>query len=100
MEQAHLKDLIKAQNVFFNTNASKEINFRVKQLKKLKSVLKENEPKIYEAIFKDFKKSEFDTFTNELALLYLDINEAVSNVQKGYHSLPNQQKLQENHLAL
>lgn len=82
MEQAHLKDLIKTQNVFFNTNATKEINFRVKKLKKLKSVLKENEPKIYEAIYKDFKKSEFDTFTNELALLYLDIDEAVSKVQK------------------
>src|SRR5690554_1622627 len=82
MEQSQLKDLIKAQHVYFNTNATKEINFRVKQLKKLKSVLKDNESKVYEAIYKDFKKSEFDTFTNELSLLYLDIDEAVSKVQK------------------
>jgi aldehyde dehydrogenase (NAD+) len=82
MEDARLKDLIEAQRVYFNTNATKEINFRVKQLKKLKSVLKANESKLNDAIYSDFKKSVFDTFTSELSLLYLDIDEAVSKVQK------------------
>jgi aldehyde dehydrogenase (NAD+) len=82
MDKASLNELIKGQNVFFNTNSTKETVFRVQQLKKLKSILKSKENELNEAIYKDFKKSKFDTFTNELALLYLDIDEAVSNVQK------------------
>src|SRR5690554_538399 len=82
MEEARLKDLIESQKIYFNTNTTKEVNFRVKQLKKLKSALKENEARMYKAIFNDFKKSEFDALTNELALVYLDIDEAVSNAQK------------------
>src|SRR5690554_8092206 len=37
---------------------------------------------MYKAIYNDFKKSNFDAFTNELALVYLDIDEAVSKVQR------------------
>ncbi|PWH85442.1 aldehyde dehydrogenase [Brumimicrobium oceani] len=82
MEKDDLKALIKEQNVLFNTNSTKEIGYRVQKLKKLKSILKSKEDELYEAIYKDFKKSKFDTFTTELALLYTDIDEAVSKVQK------------------
>ncbi|HLW29764.1 MAG TPA: aldehyde dehydrogenase [Brumimicrobium sp.] len=82
MEQLQIEELVKAQNTFFNTNSTKEIKFRVNMLKKLKSALKENEEQMYKAIHNDFKKSTFDTLTNELALVYLDIDEAVSKVQK------------------
>src|SRR5690554_2387652 len=82
MEHEQITELIKAQNIFFNTNSTKEIKFRVKQLKQLKTALKSNEEKMYKAIYNDFKKSNFDAFTNELALVYLDIDEAVSKVQK------------------
>ncbi|WP_317045819.1 aldehyde dehydrogenase family protein [Brumimicrobium salinarum] len=82
MEKEELKQLIQDQNQFFNANATKEIGFRIQQLKQLKSLLKSNENELNEAIFSDFKKSKFDTFTNELALLYTDIDEAISKVQK------------------
>lgn len=82
MNKESLKQLIKEQNVMFNTNSTKEIVYRVQKLKKLKSILKSKENELYEAIYRDFKKSKFDTFTTELALLYQDIDEAVSNVQK------------------
>src|SRR5690554_6132896 len=82
MEKESLNQLIKGQNVFFNTNSTKEVVFRVEQLKKLKSILESKENELYDAIYKDFKKSKFDAFTTELALVYLDIDEAVSKVQK------------------
>ncbi len=82
MEKESLYQLIKGQNVFFNTNSTKEVVFRVEQLKKLKSILESKENELYDAIYKDFKKSKFDAFTTELALVYLDIDEAVSKVQK------------------
>jgi aldehyde dehydrogenase (NAD+) len=71
-----MENIVLQQRVFFKTDKTKDTNFRIEQLKKLKTVLKENESLLYEAIYKDFKKSEFDCYTNELALLYSDINEA------------------------
>src|SRR5690554_4026345 len=67
---------ISAQRIFFNTHATKDISFRRKQLKVLQNALKQNETLLYEAIYKDFKKSEFDCYTTELALLYKDIKQA------------------------
>ena len=71
-----MKWIVSAQRSFFNTHATKDIHFRRKQLKVLQNALKKNEELLYEAIYKDFKKSEFDCYTTELALLYKDIKQA------------------------
>lgn len=71
-----MKEIIENQRTFFNTLATKDIQFRRKQLKTLHKALKDNEQLLQEAIYKDFKKSEFDSYTTELALLYKDIREA------------------------
>ena len=71
-----MEQIIALQREFFNKNSTKDIDFRRKQLKKLHNALKENEPLLYDAIYKDFKKSEFDTYSTELSILYKDIREA------------------------
>lgn len=71
-----MENIVLQQGLFFKSEKTKNINYRIEQLKRLKTVLKENESLLSEAIYKDFKKSEFDCYTNELALLYSDINEA------------------------
>ncbi|QQX75744.1 MULTISPECIES: aldehyde dehydrogenase [Aequorivita] len=75
-----MEQIVKKQRVFFNTHATKNLPFRKAQLKKLQTALEENEPLLHEAIYKDFKKSEFDNYTTELSLLYKDIKEARSNI--------------------
>ncbi|KPA13270.1 aldehyde dehydrogenase [Candidatus Magnetomorum sp. HK-1] len=77
-----MKQLIKDQRKFFNSNATKDVDFRIKQLNKLYTVIKDNEKYLMQAIYDDFKKSEFDTYTNELALLYSDIKEAIQKVRQ------------------
>lgn len=69
--------IVDDQRNFFQTGATRQVTFRKEQLMKLKSILQENEQKMMDAIYSDFKKSSFDTFTNELALVYLDIEEAI-----------------------
>ena len=66
--------LLQSQQTFFNSNKTKDIGFRIQQLEKLKQIIRQNETLLYESIYKDFKKSEFDTYTNELFLLYSGIN--------------------------
>lgn len=75
-------DLINLQTQYFNSNVTKDFEFRIKQLKKLKQALKERESRLYTAIYKDFKKSEFDTYSTELMLLYADIDETIKHLSK------------------
>lgn len=65
---------ILVQKEFFKTNTSKDINYRKQQLLKLKTILKENEQKLFDAIFKDFRKSAFETYETELSMIYGEIN--------------------------
>ncbi|MDC8003715.1 aldehyde dehydrogenase [Aureisphaera galaxeae] len=77
-----MKELIDNQRWFFNTHTTKDIRFRLQQLRTLKRALKANEQLLYDAIYADFKKSEFDTYATELALVYHDIDDAVKNLHK------------------
>ncbi len=76
----NFEQLIKNQRTFFNSNQTKNIGFRIQQLKKLKAILKQNEQLLYQAIYTDFKKSEFDTYTTELLLIYSEIDTALKNI--------------------
>lgn len=68
------KAIYKQQQSFFLTNQTKDVDFRLQQLRKLKQLLKTNEQKLFEAIYADFGKSTFETYLTELALLYHEID--------------------------
>ena len=75
-------EIIKKQTDYFNSNQTKDIGFRIEQLKKLKSVIKNNESTLYQAIYNDFKKSEFDTYSTELSFIYHDIDESIKKIPR------------------
>ena len=77
-----MQNIVEKQRAFFNSNQTKEIEWRIQQLKKFRTVLKENEPLLYQAIYTDFQKSVFDTFANELSLIYSEIDETVQELKK------------------
>ncbi|NPA45164.1 MAG: aldehyde dehydrogenase [Chlorobi bacterium] len=70
------------QKEFFLSNQTKPLKFRIKQLKILKTALKENEKYFYEAIYADFSKSKFETYATELSLVYSEINLAIKKLNK------------------
>ncbi|GAA4108275.1 aldehyde dehydrogenase [Aquimarina addita] len=76
------QDIIRKQRHFFNTNSTKDISFRITELKRLKSILSDNEEFLYKAIYKDFKKSKYETYTTELSLIYHEIDLALANIKK------------------
>ncbi|NPD45194.1 MULTISPECIES: aldehyde dehydrogenase [unclassified Lentimicrobium] len=75
------QEIIKSQQDFFNSNATKPLHFRKEQLKKFQSVLKSNEALLYKAIFKDFKKSEFETYATELGMIYEELIHHLKNIK-------------------
>lgn len=76
----NIQDIFNQQKAFFQTNQTKSLAFRKKQLKKLLEILKENEKKMDEAIYADFRKSSFENYETELALVYGEINTAVKKL--------------------
>ncbi len=76
-----MKNLIQSQRDFFNSNQTKSIDFRITQLLKLRKLLQANEQILNEAIYADFQKSAFDTYTNELSILYAEIDESVRKIK-------------------
>ncbi len=66
--------LLDKQKSYFRSGATRPIAFRLQQLKKLKEILRQNEEKLNEAIYRDFKKSAFDTYTTEIGFLLKDID--------------------------
>lgn len=74
--------IVSAQKAFFKTGQTLDISFRKKQLTMFLSVLKENEQQLMSAAWKDLHKSEFETFSTELGLIYGEIKEAVRKVKR------------------
>lgn len=74
-------DILQQQKTFFNTHATKDLDFRKAQLQKLKKVVKSNEKLLYDAIYQDFGKSEFDTFGTEISFIYKDIDYYLKNLK-------------------
>ena len=77
-----IQKIINQQNSYFNSNSTKDVALRINTLKKLKNVLKENEQELYTAIYTDFKKSKFETYISEIALIYNELNDAIRNLKK------------------
>lgn len=73
-------EILQSQKTFFNSHKTKDLNFRKNQLKKLKNLIKKHENQLYEAIYKDFGKSEFETFGTEISFIYKDIDYYLKNL--------------------
>ena len=73
-------DILRQQKSFFNSHKTKDLTFRKEQLKKLKKIIKSNEKLLYDAIFQDFGKSEFETFGTEISFVYKDIDFYLKNL--------------------
>ncbi len=76
------QEIVKKQNDFFNSGKTREIGFRLEQLKKLRFIMKSHEQDLYEAIWNDFRKSEFDTYATEFSLIYHEIDESIRKLPR------------------
>ncbi len=74
------QEIIKQQKNFWESGQTRPLSFRKEILKRLKSLLQENEKALYKAIYDDFKKSEFDTYATEISFIYHDIDYYLKNL--------------------
>lgn len=76
-----IERIIQDQRDFFKTQQTKNIKFRKMYLEKMKDLIIKHEDLLYEAIYKDFGKSKFDTFTTEISFILNDIDYYLKNLQ-------------------
>ena len=72
--------LLEKQRKFFATGKTRDILFRIEQLKKLRQVLIEKHPDIEASLNKDLGKCEFEAFVTEVSAIIDDINCAIENL--------------------
>lgn len=77
-----LDKVLQKQKEFYGTGKTKDINFRLDNLKKLKEVIKRNEEDILEALKMDLSKSFFEGYSTEVGIVYDEINYQLKHLRK------------------
>ncbi len=73
--------LVNKQRNFFNTGKTKDIEFRIEQLKKLRQVISDNQELIMEALKKDLNKSRMEAYGTEVGFLLADIKHTLKTIR-------------------
>jgi len=70
-----IKQTVSKQREFFNAGNTRDLGFRIEQLKKLKTELERRETDIEKALHDDFGKCAFETYATEIGLILSGITE-------------------------
>ena len=80
----HISDrihqLVQAQRSFFNTGKTKDVEFRLTQLKKLRQAIKEHEAVILEALKADLHKPGYEAFLTEVGVIQ-EVDHAIKHLR-------------------
>ncbi|WP_445630652.1 aldehyde dehydrogenase [Nostoc sp. DSM 114167] len=79
-ELSNISNIIQNQREFFQTGKTKDVNFRIEQLKNLKQAIIEHEQSIVEALKADLHKPEVETYLTEISVIK-DIDYAIKHLQ-------------------
>ncbi|MEH2387564.1 MAG: aldehyde dehydrogenase [Nostoc sp.] len=79
-ELSKIGDIIQNQREFFRTGKTKDVTFRIEQLKTLKQAIIEHEQSIVEALQADLYKPELETYITEISVIK-DIDYAIKHLK-------------------
>lgn len=82
MPEINFLQIIQKQQAFFESGATRNIQFRLKQLRKLRDVIVQNESLIFEALKMDLHKSEFESYATEIGFVLEELSYQVKHLKK------------------
>lgn len=80
--QVDVENMIEEQRTYYFTRATKDIEFRKKQLLILKETIKKYESDVLKALKLDLNKSEFEAYATEVGIVYDSISYMVNQIDK------------------
>jgi aldehyde dehydrogenase (NAD+) len=78
----YITEIIDKQKLFFKSGKTKSLEYRISVLKALKLELISSEQLILNALYEDFKKSEFETYLSEYSMVIAQLNLAIKKLKK------------------
>ncbi|SDB55519.1 aldehyde dehydrogenase (NAD+) [Pseudobutyrivibrio sp. YE44] len=82
MTQEKIKSIVEEQRNFFKTNKTLDMSFRIEALKKLKSMVINNEKEMEEALAQDLGRHFVEAYFCDIGSIILEINETISGLKK------------------
>ncbi len=76
-----MNSFLTLQKEYFNTEATKSIEFRIHQLKKLKKLIRQYEDQILEALKQDLGRDPMEGYISEIMFLINEINFAIKKLK-------------------
>lgn len=73
---------IESQRAFFSTNKTKDIDFRLTQLRKLKKAIQKNQKKLEGALWDDLHKSPEESYLTEISIVTEEIDNHIKHLRK------------------
>ncbi|MEA2042138.1 MAG: aldehyde dehydrogenase [Bacteroidota bacterium] len=73
---------IESQRKFFATNKTKDIGYRIEQLRKLKNVIKSRQKNIEDALWKDLHKSPEESYLTEISVVTQEIDNHIKHLRR------------------
>ncbi|PLT33135.1 aldehyde dehydrogenase [Bacillus sp. V5-8f] len=82
LKPGNVTEMLKEHQNFFHTNQTKDINFRLRQLQRLKEGIMKYESKITEALEHDLGKHPFESYTSEIGFVLNSITHTMKRLRK------------------
>ena len=80
--QQDVQTKLKGHRRFFATHKTKELDFRIENLRKLKSAVLKYEAEISNALWKDLRKSPEEAYLTEISIVLGEIDYHLKNLRR------------------
>lgn len=80
--EQQLNHMLCEHQSYFYTGITRPVAFRIEQLEILKNTIKKYEEEVIDALYKDLRKSEFESYVTEIGLVYDNISYMVKNIER------------------
>jgi len=77
----NIEMVLEKQRNYFNSGATRDLDFRIDKLSTLKRSIVKNEKQILEALWVDLHKSEFEAYATEIGIILDEINFAIKHLK-------------------
>lgn len=82
MKNINIHENIEQQRLFFNTRITFDIQYRIVALKTFKATIQKYESEIFESLYQDLHKSDFESYMTEVSIVLNEIDYYIKNLKK------------------
>lgn len=82
LNKSDVEEILQEHNGFYESQKTRDLDFRISQLKKLQEGIGKYESKICEALYKDLGKGEFEAYATEIGFTLSSVRNTIKNLKK------------------